>query len=89
MKKLITALLSAALVAAPLAVISTPVVAKTKTQLMQGKKGSTVKGKTSAKASAKTNAKTNAKAKIKNKNKAKSKAKGKSKNAGKLAAKKA
>ncbi len=57
MKKLLTALISAALIAMPLAVISTPASAATTTQVKHAKKGSKAKAKAKSKAKKKAKAK--------------------------------
>ncbi len=73
MKKLISALISAALIAAPMALISTPASAKTKSHVTHAKKAKATKVKASAKSGLK--AKSKAKGKIKTKGKVKHKTK--------------
>ena len=53
MKKFLTALISGALIAMPMAVVSTPATAKTSTQVKQQKKGADAKAKYKATRAAK------------------------------------
>jgi Ni/Co efflux regulator RcnB len=52
MKRIITALLSATLIGAPLAIVSAPAAAKTSTQVKNERKGADAKAKTKAKSDA-------------------------------------